>query len=190
MASERPSENRFDPRRVTPEGRFQEPRLYIVGEAPGAEETAQRRPFVGPAGRALREMLEQAAIDTRQLRLANAVPYRPVERTGDDTVRNRTPDAEEVRRWGKATLTDIRRSRPQGIVALGSTAARLFGRTGPIGQMRGKTQYFENRPLWITYHPAYVRRFGGSASALWRDTVADLRRAWQASDKSAGQAGA
>src|SRR5437764_12564116 len=56
----------FDHRRVAPEGRFRRPRLYVVGEAPGAAEIAQGRPFVGAAGRALREMLDEAGIDPRR----------------------------------------------------------------------------------------------------------------------------
>ncbi|WP_082637282.1 uracil-DNA glycosylase family protein [Bradyrhizobium retamae] len=45
---------RLDQRRVAPEGLIRQPRLYLVGEAPGAEEAEQGRPFVGPAGCALR----------------------------------------------------------------------------------------------------------------------------------------
>lgn len=60
MAKARVANTDLDRRRVAPEGRFRQPRLYVVGEAPGVEEAAQRRPFVGPAGRALREMLDEA----------------------------------------------------------------------------------------------------------------------------------
>jgi uracil-DNA glycosylase len=53
-----PQNKRLDHRRVAPEDRFRRPRLYSVGEAPGAVEAAQGKPFVGPAGNALRRMLK------------------------------------------------------------------------------------------------------------------------------------
>jgi uracil-DNA glycosylase family 4 len=59
------------------------PRLYLVGEAPGAEEAEQGRPFVGAAGSALRKMVEEAGIDARKLRLANAIPFRPIAYSKD-----------------------------------------------------------------------------------------------------------
>jgi DNA polymerase len=169
----------LDHRRVAPEGLFRRPRLYLVGEAPGAEEAEQGRPFVGAAGTALRKMLEEAGIDPRQLRLANAIPFRPIEYSKDHKPRNRTPTIEEIDHYGATVLTDIRRSRPGMIVALGSRAARLFGELRSIRTARKAKLKFENHPLRITFHPAYVRRFGGWNGDLWHQTVADLRQAWE-----------
>lgn len=185
MAQTSTSHKRLDQRRVAPEGLFRRPRLYLVGEAPGAEEVEQGRPFVGPAGNALREMLDQVGIDFKQLRLANALPFRPVERKKkskkNSKLRNRAPTIEEINRYGAAVLTDIRRCRPRVVVALGSTAARLFGASRSIRASRKAKLQFDGRPLQVTFHPAYVRRFGGSSGEGWRKTVADLRRAWKAS---------
>ncbi|WP_439359130.1 uracil-DNA glycosylase [Bradyrhizobium sp. DASA03007] len=178
MAKARVANTHLDHRRVAPEGPFRRPRLYVVGEAPGAEEAAQGRPFVGPAGRALREMLNEAGIDPQQVRLANAIPFRPIAHSKDRKPRNRSPTIEEVDRFGAAVLIDIRRSRPGVIVALGSTAARLFGESQSIRVTRKAKLQFEGHPLRITFHPAYVRRFGGRNGDAWRHAVADLRRAW------------
>lgn len=176
-----PDPARFDQRRVPPSGQFRAPRLYLVGEAPGAEEAERGTPFVGPAGNALRAMLEEAGCDRSRVRVANAVPYRPTTRSKDGRLRDRRPAAAEVEDFGGAVLTDIRRSRPTAIVALGATAARLFGVSRSLKEARNKDFRFDGRPLRITYHPAYVRRFGGPDGDLWRKTVEDLRRAWQAS---------
>src|ERR671930_1169657 len=92
----------LDHRRVAPEGRFRRPRLYLIGEAPGAEEAAQGRPFVGPAGGALRKMLEEAGIDSGQLRLANAIPFRSIEQSKDRKPRNRNPTTEEIKHYRAA----------------------------------------------------------------------------------------
>ncbi|MCA6115839.1 uracil-DNA glycosylase [Bradyrhizobium sp. WSM 1738] len=188
MAETSTANKRLDRRRVVPEGRFRQPRLYLVGEAPGAEEAEQGRPFVGPSGCALRELLEQAGIDLRQLRLTNAIPFRPIEHTRKLKLRNRAPTIEEINHYGAAVLTDIHRSKPRVIVALGSTAARLFGASPSIRASRKAKLQFDGRPLQITFHPAYVRRFGGSHGEPWRKMVADLRRAWKASAMSSNGA--
>ena len=171
----------LDHRRVAPEGPFRRPRLYLVGEAPGAEEAEQGRPFAGAAGSALRKMLKHAGIDPKQLRLTNAIPFRPIEYSKGCKPRNRTPTIEEIDHYGAAVLTDIRRSRPGMIVALGSTAARLFGESRSIRAARKAKLQFESHPLRITFHPAYVRRFGGWNGDLWHQTIADLRQAWKES---------
>ncbi|TYL76266.1 uracil-DNA glycosylase [Bradyrhizobium cytisi] len=177
MAKESVARTHLDHRRVAPEGPFRRPRLYVVGEAPGAEEVAQGRPFVGPAGRALREMLNEAGIAPQQVRLANAIPFRPIAYSKDRRPRNRSPTIEEVDHYGAAVLSDIRRSRPGVIVALGSTASRLFGESQSIRLMRKAKLQFEGYPLRITFHPAYARRFGGRDGDVWRQAVADLRKA-------------
>jgi uracil-DNA glycosylase family 4 len=98
----------------------------LVGEAPGTEESAQGKPFVGPAGRALREMLEEAGIDPQQVRLANAIPFRLIAYSKDRKPRNRSPTIDEVGHYGAAVLTDIRRSKPGVIIALGTTGSSVW----------------------------------------------------------------
>ena len=63
MPKASPANKLLDHRRVTPHGRLRRPRLYLVREAPGAVEAAQGKPFVGPAGNALRKMLKESGID-------------------------------------------------------------------------------------------------------------------------------
>ena len=45
-------------------------RLYLVGEAPGRQEAEIGRPFVGPVGGALRDMMREAGMDASRVRLA------------------------------------------------------------------------------------------------------------------------
>lgn len=172
-------EKDLDARRVSPEGPFDHPRLYLVGEAPGAEEAAEGRPFVGPAGRALDRMLDEAGIERDALRIANAVPYRPISGDGGEP-RNRAPTRGEIEEHGAAVLADIRRAKPRAVAALGSSGAHLFGIRGTLEDAREGQHDFEGRPLIVTYHPAYLRRFHGYGSAKWRQAVEDLRRAWNA----------
>ena len=130
--------------------------------------------------------MKESGIDPQQVRLANAIPFRPIAYSKDRKPRNRSPTIEEVDRYGAALLNDIRRSKPSVIVALGSTASRLFGKSQSIRVTRKAKLQFEGRPLRITFHPAYVRRFGGRNGDAWRQTVADLRQAWEESGSTSG----
>jgi hypothetical protein len=70
------------------------------------------------------------------------------------------------------------------IIALGGTAARLFGKPRSIQAARKAKLQFESYMLRVTFHPAYARRFGRRKGDVWRRTVADLRRAWMDSANS------
>lgn len=169
----------FDPSEVRPFGKSCCPRLYFVGEAPGAREVAEGRPFVGPAGQCLREMLLEAGIDLAQIRLANATPVRPIEKTTTGRVRNRSPSREEIRVLGRSVLADIRCVRPYSIVALGASACTLLDIDGPISRTRENAFEYEGMPVQATYHPSYVRRFGRSRPILHDQVVDDLKRCWE-----------
>jgi DNA polymerase len=167
----------FDQRPVAPEG-GSNACLYLVGEAPGGKEAELGRPFVGPAGEALRDMMREAGIDFSRVRLANAIPYGPIEPSTRVGLRNRTPTRTELRTFGQSVLSDVATVKPAVIVALGKSAAMLFGVSTPIEQARKHAVVFDGTPVHVTYHPSYVLRFGGKGSRLWRSVVRDLNRSW------------
>jgi DNA polymerase len=173
-----PDRSRLNDRAVAPEG-SPDACLYLVGEVPGRREPETGRPFVGLAGKALRDMMREAGIDASQVRLANAVPFRPVERSSRGAFRNRKPTAKELRTCGRFVLRDIADVQPRVIGALGKSAAMLFGGSVRVEQCRKRTFHFRNIPVRVTYHLAFVLRFGGKGSALWRSAVADLKRLWK-----------
>lgn len=166
-----------------PEGRLA-PRVYVVGEAPGRQEAEAGRPFVGRAGTALRDMMREAGIDVSQIRLANALPFRPIQRSAKHKLRNRKPTDNELRRYGPVVLTDIASVRPKLIIALGKSAASLFGASMTIDNARKQVFCFQHMPVRITYHPGFVLRFGGRGSPLWRTTVRDLRTFWESAQST------
>ena len=168
---------RLDDRAVAPEGSLNA-RLYLVGEAPGREEAETGRPFVGPVGAALRDMMHEAGIDVSWVRLANAIPFRPVERSPGGRVRNRRPTDKELRIYGQSVLVDIVKVQPKLIGALGRSAAMLFGSSIPVRRSRARILQFQNMPVRFTYHPGFVLRFGGRGSPLSRSAVRDLKRFW------------
>lgn len=173
-----PSPEQFDRRHVPPEGSSEAPRLYLVGEAPGAKEAQMGRPFVGPAGKALRKLLAEVGVDLSQVRISNAVPYRPIARTEAGNIRNRKPTIREIRHFGKAVLADIAHVKPAVIVALGTSAATLFDVPLPLAEARLGSFQFDGTLLRVTYHPAYLLRAADKKASLWQQTRSDLQQCW------------
>ena len=98
--------------------------LMIVGEAPGGEEVRLGRPFVGPAGRNLKTLLEMAGLDrTRDLLVTNGFPFRTFTAT-ENGVKNRTPDAKELALGADLLAREIRIVQPRMILLLGGSAKR------------------------------------------------------------------
>jgi DNA polymerase len=132
-------------------------RIMFVGEAPGADEDAQGRPFVGRAGKLLDKIITACGLKRSDVFIGNILKCRPPE--------NRDPTAEEIISCLPYLQRQIEIINPEIIVALGAHAARtLLNTNKSIGQMRGQFhEYYSGlgRPpikLMATYHTAYLLR--------------------------------
>lgn len=132
-------------------------RIMFIGEAPGADEDAQGRPFVGRAGQLLDKIIQACGLKRSDVFIGNILKCRPPE--------NRDPRAEEIISCLPYLQRQIEIIEPEIIVALGAHAARtLLNTTKPIGQLRGQFhEYYAGigRPpvkLMATYHTAYLLR--------------------------------
>lgn len=162
------------------EGDTNSPLIMLIGEAPGREEAASGRPFVGKAGKQLDKMLLTAGIDRSSVFVTNAVKYRPIT-VRERSVSNRTPSASEV----KAGLDTLRREilfvRPKVIATLGNIplgAVLMLGEGGKltVGEAHGMPRMvlidgvpFRHFPL---YHPAAAIYCRELKPVLERDLVA------------------
>jgi uracil-DNA glycosylase len=120
--------------------------VVIVGEAPGASEDNQGRPFVGRAGRLLDELLSEAGLDRSDVFITNVVKARPPG--------NRDPRADEVAHhlpWLEAQLEVIQ---PRLVVPLGRHALKRFAPDAKIGAVHGRVMEPDGRRLFPMYHPA------------------------------------
>ena len=113
----------------TPQGEYASPvfgvgletaEVMLIGEAPGAEETAAGRPFVGKAGKQLDALLAGAKIERDQLFVTNVVKYRPVVRS-IHTTKNRTPSKKEIAAGLDLLRKELELISPKVIVTLGNT---------------------------------------------------------------------
>ena len=132
-------------------------RLMFIGEAPGADEDAQGRPFVGRAGQLLDKIIVACGMQRADVFIGNILKCRPPE--------NRDPRPDEIISCLPYLQRQIEIIEPEVIVALGAHAARtLLNTNKSIGQLRGQFQEYYSgigRPpikLMATYHTAYLLR--------------------------------
>jgi len=155
-------------------------RLMLVGEQPGDEEDREGRPFVGPAGRLLREIVEEAGIAMRSVYLTNAVKHFFFEPRGKRRI-HKTPLQRHVAACHAWLEAELARVHPAVIVTLGATAlAAVHGRKITITDARAqRLATAEGTPIVATYHPsAILRAPDAEARAKLRETlIADLVRA-------------
>ncbi len=135
----------------------------IIGEAPGADEDAQGEPFVGQAGKLLDAMLASIGLKRGDnVYITNVLKSRPPG--------NRNPEPDEVAACRPYLLAQIELIRPKLILALGRFAAQsLLGTDEAIARLRGRVHRFQDVPLVVTYHPAYLLRNLPDKARAWED---------------------
>lgn len=136
--------------------------LVFVGEAPGADEDAQGRPFVGSAGQLLTRIIAAMEMKRQDVYICNILKCRPPG--------NRNPQPDEIAACEPFLIRQIEAIRPQVICTLGSFAAHtLLKSEAPISTLRGRFQRYRGIPLMPTYHPAYLLRNPGAKKQAWED---------------------
>lgn len=141
----------------------------VIGEAPGADEDRQGEPFVGRAGQLLNSMLKAIGLAREQVFIANILKSRPPN--------NRDPRPEEVRACLPYLFRQIELVNPTLILCVGRIAAQTLLETDtPIGKLRGKLHRIAgDRPMVVTYHPAYLLRSPGEKRKAWSDLMLAVR---------------
>ena len=130
-------------------------RVMLIGEAPGEQETLQRRPFVGKAGKNLDEFLEIAGINRSELYVSNTVKFRPTKISAAGRIVNRPPTREEINLFLPWLKKEIEIVNPEVVVTLGNVPLKaLLGPRTVIGEEHGKWTDMGNAKLYPMYHPA------------------------------------
>ena len=132
-------------------------KIVFVGEAPGADEDAQGRPFVGRAGKLLEKIINAMGMPRGDVFICNTLKCRPPG--------NRDPRPDEIIACLPFLQMQLALIQPEVIVALGAHAARtLLNTNEAIGRLRGRFHDYYFSPdappikLMPTYHPAYLLR--------------------------------
>ncbi|MEZ6090511.1 MAG: UdgX family uracil-DNA binding protein [Pirellulaceae bacterium] len=153
-------------------------RLMFVGEQPGDEEDLKGRPFVGPAGRLLDEILAEVQIDRAQVYVTNAVKHFKYSQRGKRRLHAKPNRSEVVscREWLQREFALVR---PKVTVCLGATAAEsLLGPAIRIGPNLGNVLVSDFcEQTIVTYHPSAVLRAATpQRSTEIRQAIADSLR--------------
>jgi uracil-DNA glycosylase len=137
-------------------------RLVVVGEAPGATEDEQGRPFVGAAGQLLTKILAAVDLPREEVFICNVLKHRPPG--------NRNPLPDEVTACSPYLVRQIELIRPKAILALGTFAAQTLLQTKlAIGKLRSQVHHYHGVPLIVTYHPAALLRNPSWKRPTWED---------------------
>jgi uracil-DNA glycosylase family 4 len=137
-------------------------RLMFIGEAPGADEDAQARPFVGRAGQLLTKIIEAIGFKREDVLIGNVNRCRPPG--------NRPPTEEEATICKPFLLREIASVQPEVIVVMGNTATRnLLNAKLGITKLRGEFQDYYGIKVMPTFHPAYLLRDPSKKQETWKD---------------------
>ena len=137
--------------------------LLLIGEAPGKDEVAQARPFVGMAGKNLAQFLEILGLSREEIYITNAIKHR-LSKINPDTGRlsNRPATKEEIDQNREYVIEEIDIINPKYIVTLGNVPLRsvLSDHKASIGQMHGSINNVDvmdkEYRLYPLYHPASI----------------------------------
>jgi len=136
--------------------------LMLVGEAPGADEDIQGRPFVGRAGQLLMQMIRAIQFERGDVYIANVLKCRPPE--------NRPPEPDEVKSCSPFLWKQIAIIKPKVILALGTFAAQmLIGSKSSISFLRGRVYEMPFGRVIATYHPSFLLRSPQKKPEAWED---------------------
>lgn len=121
--------------------------VMFVGEGPGAREDEQGRPFVGPAGQLLNQLLLQAGLRRPEVFITNIVKCRPPG--------NRDPQPQEVEACREYLVGQIATINPAVICTLGRPALQtLIDPSASISRVHGAPREIDGMTYIPLYHPA------------------------------------
>ena len=135
--------------------------ILFIGEGPGFHEDRQGRPFVGPAGNFLEELLQSIGMTRDQVYIANMVKCRPPN--------NRDPAPNEISACGKYLDRQIELIDPLLIITLGRFSMSRFLPGQSISRARGRLRSVDGRHIFPIMHPAAGLRRQEMRAAIEED---------------------
>ena len=136
--------------------------LMFIGEAPGADEDRQGRPFVGKAGQLLTKIIKAMGLERKEVFIANVIKCRPPF--------NRDPEPEEIACCWHFIEKQIKLINPKVICTLGRISTRtLLQTTSAISRLRGNFGEYKGIKVMPTFHPSYLLRNPSAKKLVWED---------------------
>ncbi len=143
-------------------------KIMLIGEAPGADEDEQGKPFVGRSGQLLRKMMASIGIDESHMYITNVMFWRPPE--------NRTPTPKELATTRHFVEKHIALVQPDILIFVGATSAKYMLQTKvAITKLRHNWHSYYvpalNKSIQAMpiFHPAYLLRNPPAKKEAWED---------------------
>ena len=149
--------------KVVPGEGAEDAEIMFIGEAPGWHEDQQGRPFVGPAGQYLDELLASINLERGQVYIANVIKCRPQG--------NRDPLPAEILNCRKWLERQIELIHPKIIVTLGRYSMALFFPGKSISKIHGTAQKRNDIIYYAMYHPAAALHQHGLRQTIQADML-------------------
>ena len=121
-------------------------RVMLIGEGPGFHENQQGRPFVGPSGQFLSELLAMAGLKREEVFITNVVKCRPPG--------NRDPQPEEIAACSDYLSRQTALIRPRIVMTLGRYSLSRFLPAARISAVHGRPHKIGAVTVFPMYHPA------------------------------------
>ena len=135
--------------------------IMFIGEGPGFYEDRDGRPFVGPAGQLLEEMLGKIGLSRQDVYITNMLKCRPPQ--------NRDPQPGEIDSCRPYLDQQIEMISPRVIVTLGRFSFSKFFPGESISRARGKPRRWRDLMVYPMYHPAAALHNPGLRPAIEND---------------------
>lgn len=125
--------------------------IMFVGEAPGKQEAASGRPFIGRSGKLLRSYINSIGLKETDVYITSPVKYLPA---------HGTPTPSEIDQARVHFFKQVDIIKPKLMVLLGKTAMyAAINETISIIKHHGEIREKDGRHYFLTVHPAAVLRF-------------------------------
>jgi uracil-DNA glycosylase len=131
---------------VVPGEGAEDAEIMFIGEAPGWHEDQQGRPFVGPAGQFLDELIKSIGLDRKKVFIGNVIKCRPPG--------NRDPLPTEIQNCSKWIDRQIQLISPRIIITLGRYSMSKFFPGKSISKIHGTAAKVGDVVYFAMYHPA------------------------------------
>lgn len=171
--------------------------LVILGEAPGAEEVRQGRPFVGRSGKLLQEALTAAGIERDSCLVANVFRYRPPDnKVSHFFISERAAKLQGagifplagrmaygvLRSEYSRELANLASAliHARAVITLGAVPLWALTKTGILKDGAGQAEPIRGHlckaPIFPTYHPAFILRGNRNLMPRWIETMQNARQ--------------
>jgi uracil-DNA glycosylase len=135
--------------------------IMFIGEGPGFHENEQGRPFVGPAGQFLNELLAQAGMKREDAWIGNVVKCRPPD--------NRDPLPQELAACNEYLERQIAAINPKIIITLGRFSMGKYMPGAKISTVHGQMRRIGDRFVIAMFHPAAALHQAALKPAILKD---------------------